>query len=148
MHAANQLRAALPRTQGKSFGAALEAPLPTALGQAGEAGRVGAWRLRPVDHALVAGHLALAAKAALDPCERGIQWEENQGKLLQEIDPVVAAAQVFGLMQNHLFEFGRREAGEEPVRNKNTRREEADDAGTIEMARGADFDGPAQEMRL
>ena len=54
------------------------------------------------------------------------------------------AAQVFGLMQNHLFELCRREPGEEPVGNQNPRREEADDAGAVKMARGADFDGPAR----
>ena len=105
MHAADQLRPALPRSKRQSLGTALETTLQPALGQACEAGRVGARRLRSAHHALVAGHLALAAKAALHPCERGIQWEENQGKLLQKIDPVIVAAQVFGLMQDHLFEL-------------------------------------------
>ena len=119
--------------------ASLQANLDLPFGKAGEAFRVGARRLCPAHHALVASHLTLAAQAAFDPHQRRVQWEQNQGQLLEKIGPIVAAAQVFGLVQNHLLKFARRQAREEPFRNQNARREKANHAGAVEPARRAKF---------
>ena len=98
-----------------------------------------------MDDAVVAGHLALAAKAALNPGQAGVQGEENQADFLQQIRPVVTAAQVLGFMQHDLVELPGSEAGEEPVWNENARGKEADDTGTFKLGGGADLDGAAAE---
>ena len=135
MDAADEFRTPLPCSEGKRLSTALEG----ALGEAGETGGVSAGSLGAADDAFVAGHLALAAEAVLDPCERGVQREKNQGKLLQQIGPVVAAAQVLRFMEDNVLEFAGREALKEPVGDEDARCEEADDAGAVKQARGADL---------
>lgn len=72
--AMDKLRAALPGSERKSFSATLKAT----LGKTGQTGCIGARSMRNTDDAVVAGHLALLAKAALNQEKRGIERKQDQ----------------------------------------------------------------------
>jgi len=82
----------------------------------------------------------------LQPRESGIQGEDDEAKLLDEVGPVVAAAEMFGFVENDLPEFGGRETGEQPLRNEDARGEKADDAGAVECLRRANVYAGVAEM--
>ena len=141
MNAVNELRAAVPGAKGEGLSTALE----TSLGEAGEASGIGAWSIGDADDAFITGHLAFAAETVLDPGESGVQREDDEAKFLEEVGPVVVAAQVFGFVEDDLLEFARCDTGEEPLGNEDARREESDDAGAVEHVRGADGYAPGTE---
>jgi hypothetical protein len=72
------------------------------FGQGGEAGGVGAGCAGGAEDLLVAGEFALDAEAALQPEERGVEGEEDEGELLEEVEPVVGAAEVGGFVEDDL----------------------------------------------
>jgi hypothetical protein len=74
----SEFGATLPGAKRKRFCLVSEA----ALGETGEAGGVGTWRLRDADDSFIAGHLALFCEPAVDPDERGIQRKRDEAKLL------------------------------------------------------------------
>ena len=86
------------------------------------------------DHAFITGHLALPAEPPLHPRQRGIQRKQNQAQLLNQVAPVVAAAQVFGLMQNNLFQLAEGQPSPEPLWNQDSRLEKTDHTRPIERA--------------
>ena len=86
------------------------------LRQPREAKRVGLAAGAGLHHAIVAGQFALGAQPPLHPQQHRVQGEKHQADLLQEVGPVVAAAQVLHLVQDHLLQFlrasgARRRAG-------------------------------------
>ena len=86
--ARNEFRPAFKCPERKRLRAAQEFPplqlpaLQSALCKRSQAGCIGARSLRPLDHPLVASHLALAAKATLHPYQRRIQRKQNETKFL------------------------------------------------------------------
>ena len=136
MYAKNELGAAMPCTERQGISAAFEA----AFGKAGETGSVRAGSVGDADDALIASHFALAAQTMLKPCQSRIEREDDEAELLEEVGPVVAAAEMFGFVEDDLPELGRREARKQPVRNEDARREKANDAGSIKGLDRADFD--------
>ena len=111
----------------------------------GEAGGIGAGCVRDANDAFVAGHFAALAELAFDEPERGVQGEKHEAEFLQKVGPVVAAAEMFRLVENDLVEFAGCEAREEPIGNKDAGREEADDAGAVDVRRGADLKAAARD---
>ena len=141
MNAVNELGAAVPGAKGEGFSTALE----TTLGKAGEASGIGAWSVGDAYDTFITGHLALAAETMLDPGESGVQREDDKAEFLEEVGPVVVAAEVLGFVEDDLLEFAGCDTGEEPLGNEDARREKADDAGAVEHARGADCDALARD---
>jgi hypothetical protein len=73
--------------------------------QVSEAQGVGLATATGAQNAVVAGQFALRAKAAFDPEEHRVDGEQNQADFLQEVGPVVGAAQVLHLVDYHLLQF-------------------------------------------
>src|SRR6185437_6150591 len=85
---------------------------------------------------------------AVHPEQRWIEWKQRDADLLQQIDPVVPAAQVFALMQYDLLQIRWRKLRKEPLWYEKARREEADHARRIHIGGGADLDGaPAASLQ-
>jgi hypothetical protein len=91
------------------------------------------WLGRRSDYPGVARQLAFKAKPAVHPAQRRIKWKERNADLLQQIDPVIAAAEVFALMQHNLLQIGWRKLRKEPLWYEKARRKEADHAGRIHI---------------
>jgi hypothetical protein len=142
----SQLRAALPGSEGergaRNHSLAVEVSF---LGESGQACGIGTGGLGAADDRVVAGHLALGAKATLEPPEGRIQGEGDEAKLLQEVGPVVEAAQVLCLVKHDLLELSRGKAGEQPGGEQDSRAEETNDTGAIEMVGEADLGGPSEQ---
>jgi hypothetical protein len=90
-----------------------------------------------VQNTIIAGEFTLHAETLLDPEQYGIERKENKGDLLEEIGPVVAAAEMLHLMEDDLFQLLGGELCQKVGGNKDPRMEESDDAGTIEMGGAA-----------
>jgi hypothetical protein len=103
------------------------------LGEISQAGSVGLARRGEVQDAVVAGEFALDAEAALDPVEDGVEGEEDEADLLEEIGPVVPATEMLHLVEKDLFELLRRELFEQSWGKENAGVEEADDAGAVHI---------------
>jgi len=114
------------------------APHPV-LGKRGQAGRIGLGRVGRVEHALVAGKLALEAQPALDPGQRRVSAETRPARSLQQVQPIVGAAQVACLVQHNLLQLGGGELLDQPARDQNFGRKEANDAGAVDLIRDADL---------
>ena len=69
-----------------------------------------------------------------------MEGEENEAELLEEVCPVVTAAEVLGLMQENLAEFVGGEALKEIQGEQDFGSKKADDAGVGELVGGANFD--------
>src|SRR6185437_3369944 len=85
---------------------------------------------------------------AVHPEQRWIEWKQRDADLLQQIDPVVPAAEVFALMQYDLLQIRWRKLRKEPLWYEKARGEEADHARRIHIGGGADLDGaPAASLQ-
>src|ERR1700733_3874390 len=124
MYPPNQLRPTLPCSQRKRFSPPLDAP----LGKASQAGRIGTRRLRDADDGLIARHLPLQAELALHPEQYRVQRKDDQAEFLQQVGPIISAAQMLRFVQHDLLQLTLREPVEEPCGNKDARRQKTDDA--------------------
>src|SRR5579871_366236 len=104
-----------------------------ALGEAGEAGCVGLGCFGEPEDGVVAGDLALEAETLFDPDESGVQGEEDESEFLDEIEPVVCAVEMAQLVKDDLLKLGWSELVEEPLRDEDSGREKADDAGAVDF---------------
>jgi hypothetical protein len=109
------------------------------LSKPGEANGVGFATKTGAQHAVVAGQFTLRAEAVIYPEENGIQWEKRQADLLQQIGPIVTAAEVLHLVQDYLLQLERREFFQERRWNEDTRAEETKHAGPLYFSRGAEL---------
>jgi hypothetical protein len=126
---------------GEGEGAAGGAVFDAVFCERGEAGGVGAGRAGGAENLLVAGELALKAEAALDPEEGGVEREEDKSELLEEVEPVVCAAEVGAFVEDDLVELVGGEALEEPAGDEDLGGEEADDAGAVDFVGDAELGG-------
>jgi hypothetical protein len=99
--------------------------------QAGEAGRVGFGSFGEPENGVVAGYFTLEAETLFYPDEGWVKGKENKSQFLDQVNPIVCPAEVPHFVKNDLFELGWSEFFEEPLRDENARREEADYAGAI-----------------
>src|SRR5580698_9708315 len=135
MDAAHQLRLPLPGAQRQGQAATQHG----VFGKVCEAKCVGLAAATGLQDTVVAGQFALGTKLALDPKQSGVEREKDQGQLLDQVGPVVAAAQMLHFMQDHLTQFFGREPLEQCGRKKDAWMEEAENAGTCDFSGSAEF---------
>ena len=111
------------------------------LGDPGEAGSIGFASSGEANDTVIAGQLAVQRELAIQPENGRAQGEEHQAELPEEVDPIIAATEVFALVQQNLPEFGGAEHGEEAAWKQDARTEEAGHAGSVEVIAGAELHG-------
>src|SRR4051812_40195254 len=111
MDPARQLGLSAPSGEGKRKVMSLEA----VLGQPCKA--VGVFeRVETMGYdSRVAGEFALERKTTVNKEKRWVQGEDCKTHLQCEVDPIVAAAEVFALMKDNLVKLGFGELGEESL---------------------------------
>ena len=113
------------------------------LGQPGQANCIGLPSKAGAQDAVVAGELTLRTEPPFYTEQHGIQREERQANLLQQIRPIVATAEMFHLVQDYLLQLQRREFLKERGRDEDAGAEEAEYAGPFDFNRGAKLCRPA-----
>ena len=123
--------------KGEREGAAVQAT----FGQVGEANGVGARGSGTAEDAVVAGKFAFEAETALDPDEDRVEGKEDEAELLEEVEPVVTAAEMLDLVQDDLVELRAGELFEDACWDEDARGKEADYAWPVDFSRGTECGG-------
>ena len=131
---AGELGLAAPGTEREAEVAAQDAVLCDAR----EASGVGLPRSGGGEDAVVAGQFTFEAEPPFYPEEHRVEREEHERELLQQVCPVVGTGEMFRLVQQNLVELGGGEGLEQAGRKQDARLPEAQDAGAVDIGRGAE----------
>src|SRR5580692_1265780 len=135
MYATHQLRLPLPCAKHKRKAA----PQHGVFRQMGKADCISLALARGPQNAVVAGQLALRAQPPLNPQQRGVQRKKHKCNLLQQVGPVVGAAQMLHLVQHNLTQLVFTQPLHQYWREKDAGMEKSKNAGTFNLLRNTKF---------